>query len=170
MLLPWAVAALRLADEPPVVAGGPRTAFPGSLAPVPATAHDLTTRQPVAPDEPVRFQIALRLQPDGQVPEVAYAALVRWLREQGLTIEDSGRGVHLMVEARGTAAQVGKVLETRFGRVEIGGRSCVAAVSAPSLPAALSGAVIGINGLQPFLHLNKGPVFAPSASGRPVVP
>ena len=138
-----------------LLAGEPRTAFPGSLAPVPAQAHDLTATQPVSADEPVSFQVALRLQNGGTAPEADYQALVRWLKGQGLTVTESEPPLHSMVQAGGTAGQVGQALEVRFRRVEVGGRVCVAAVSAPSLPAALSGAVIGVNGLQPFLRMNK---------------
>ena len=160
-LLPWA--ALLLADEP---APARRTAFPGSLAPVPPGAHDLTVQQPVDAGETVRFQVALRLSPGGQAPEAAYAALVRWLREQGLTVTESTPALHWMVQAEGTVGQVGKALAVRFGRVVIGSRAWVAAVSAPSLPAALGGEVIGINGLQPFLRMHKGPIRARPAADR----
>ena len=155
ILAAFLAAVTLLADEP-------RTAFPGSLAPVPPEAHDLTASQPVAAGEPVTFQIALRLQGDGNAPEAAYQSLVRWLQEQELTINASAFPQHTEIEATGTVAQVSKVLETRFTRMEIGGRSCVVAVSVPSLPNALGGAVVGINGLQPFLHKNKGPVAAMS--------
>ena len=143
-----------LADEP-------RTAFPGSLAPIPAQAHDLTATRPVAADELVSFQIALRLQEGRTAPEADYQALVRWLKGQGLTVTESEPPLHSMVQAGGTVGQVGQALDVRFGRVEVGGRACVAALSAPSLPAALSGAVIGINGLQPFLRMNKHSVSKP---------
>ena len=136
----------------------PRTAFPGSLAPVPAQARHLSAEVPVADQEPVTFQIALRLRIDGKAPEADYQALVRWLQGQGLTVDASAFPQHTEIEASGTAGQAGKALAVRFGRTEVGGRSFVAAVSAPSLPAALSGAVTGINGLQPFLRMNKGSV------------
>ena len=133
-----------------------RTAFPGSIAPVLPAAHDLTASRPVVDGEPVTFQIALRLQEDGKAPETAYQSLVRWLQEQGLTINASAFPQHTEIEASGTVAQVSRALETRFARMEVGGQSCVVATSVPSLPATLGNAVIGINGLQPFLHKNKG--------------
>ncbi len=159
LLLP--LAAVR-ADEPSVAAG--RTAFSGSMVPMPPQAHDLTADQPVATGEPVTFQIALRLQEDGRAPEAAYATLVRWLQEQGLAVNTSAFPLHTEIEASGTVGQVGKVLAMRFGRVEIDGRAWVAAVSAPSLPTVLGGSVIGINGLQPFAHMNKGPILARPAA------
>ena len=137
-------------------ADDPRTVFPGSLAPVPAQAHDLTADRPVAAEETITFQIALRLQSDGKAPEADYQALVHWLQAQGLTMNTAAFPQHTEIEASGTVGQVGKALAVQFNRVEIGGRSFVSAVSAPSLPVALSKAVVGINGLQPFLRMHKG--------------
>ena len=143
---------------------GGRTVFVGSLAPVPAQAHDLTASAPVAARETVTFQIALRLQPDGTAPEAAYLALVRWLHVQRVGTNPAAFPQHTEIEAFGTVDSVGKALDVRFGRVEIDGHSYAAAVSAPSLPTAISSAVIGINGLQPFLHKNRGMGIAPPAS------
>ena len=140
---------------------GGRTVFPGSLAPVPAQAHDLTAAEPVAAGETVTFQIALRLPPDGTAPEADYQTLVHWLHGQGLSINAGAFPQHTEIEATGTVDQVGKTLDVRFGRVEVDGRSYVAAVSAPSLPTALGGAVIGINGLQPFLRMHPKVGTAP---------
>ena len=156
ILAAFLVAGKLLGDEP-------RTSFPGSLAPVPVQAHDLAASQPVAADATVNFQIALRLQGDGKAPEADYQSLVRWLKAQRLTVIESEPPLHSMVQVSGTVGQVGKALGMRFGRVESGGHIWVVGTSAPSLPAALGGAVIGINGLQPFLHKNRGAGLAPPA-------
>jgi hypothetical protein len=94
-----------------------------------------------------------------------YASVVAWLKGEGLTIigEDPS---HLAIFGRGTVDQVGRAFQATFARVSFAGRETTSAVTAPSLPAALAGVVLGVNGLQPHLIPQKH--IRPSATVRPL--
>ena len=80
-----------------------------------------------------------------------YAAAVEWLTQQGFTIDPASGGC--MVFARGTVAQVRDAFQVSFARVASGGQEFTSAISAPSVPAELAPALVGVNGLQP--HIRK---------------
>ncbi len=79
-----------------------------------------------------------------------YDAVAAWLRAQGLSVADEDP-LHLSVFASGTVAQVSRALGLGMARVSANGRQYSSADSPPLLPAALAGAVLGVNGLQPHV-------------------
>ncbi len=82
-----------------------------------------------------------------------YDATARWLRQQGFTLSPES-GAALLI-ASGTVAQVQNAFQVTFARVANADGEFTSAVTAPSVPAALAPALVGINGLQP--HLRKHP-------------
>ena len=104
-----------------------------------------------------------------------YASVVAWLKGEGLTITSEDAS-HLAIFGRGTVAQVSRAFQTTFARISFAGRETTSAVTAPSLPAALSGVVLGINGLQPHLAPQKhsrqlGPrPLSTTGNGPPFLP
>lgn len=79
--------------------------------------------------------------------------VVQWLKAQGLQVTrtDDNR---LAVFARGPVSTVAQALQASFARVAASdGREFTSAVTAPSLPVTLSGAVLGLHGLQPHLRM-----------------
>ncbi len=79
-----------------------------------------------------------------------------WLKTQGLTVT-SRDSIHLGVFAEGTVSQVGAAFQVAFARVAADGEEATSAVTAPSLPAELASAVVGVAGLQP--HVRHRPHF-----------
>jgi hypothetical protein len=79
-----------------------------------------------------------------------------WLKTQGLTVT-SQDSIHLGVFAEGTVGQVGAAFQVAFARVVADGEEATSAVTAPSLPAELAPAVVGVAGLQP--HVRHRPHF-----------
>ena len=86
--------------------------------------------------------------------EAGYQAVAQWLKDQGFTITQTDPNF-LSVFARGTVAQIQQGLQVQMARVTVDGEEHSAAESAPSLPAQIAGAVLGINGLQPFHRPHK---------------
>ncbi len=80
-----------------------------------------------------------------------YARVAAWLQGQGftLTFADTSR---LSVFAQGTVAQVQSSFAVTMQSVTVDRVSYTSALNAPSLPASVTGGVLGINGLQPHLH------------------
>ena len=128
-----------------------------------------------SPDAPVHFQLALKLRNFNELqdrlaagqqvayPELEqqylpteqdYGRVVAWLRGQGLTIERTVQD-RITVAAGGTVASVSRALGVSFMHIISEGQEYVSAYSAPKAPAALSGIVASVNGLQPQLHMNK---------------
>ncbi len=84
--------------------------------------------------------------------ESDYQAQVDWLKAQGFTINyaDPSR---LGVFVTGTVAQIQTAFQCDFAPVNgTDGKTYLSASSAPSMPAALAGPVLGINGLQPHIR------------------
>ena len=98
-----------------------------------------------------------------------YASVIAWLKGEGLTITSEDPS-HLAVFGRGTIAQVSNAFQATFARVSLAGRETTSAVTAPSLPAALSGVILGINGLQPHLlpqkHIRQAAMHPLSTTGN----
>ncbi|HZZ58852.1 MAG TPA: protease pro-enzyme activation domain-containing protein [Opitutaceae bacterium] len=168
-----------------------RTSFPDSVRDVVADSSSgrvRLVRAVVNPSEasvPIDFVISLRLRNyaglqailagGGTVsrsdmeanflpPASEYDALCAWLAAEGfqVTLPDSR---HSRVYARGTAAQIAAALQVTFGRVATSDGEFTAALSAPSLPSALSADVIGIDGLQPYIRMHPQAVrFASGAA------
>jgi kumamolisin len=62
---------------------------------------------------------------------------------------------------------VRQVLKVPLKRVSTEGAEYIATDAAPVVPAAIAAEIEGINGLQPYLHLNKMIRFAPKAEANP---
>jgi kumamolisin len=126
-------------------------------------------------DAPLDFEVALRMRNFAELQsrvvrgeripaaEMAarysplpadYQAVVDWLKGAGFTItrQDAGR---VAVFARGTVSQIAGTLNVQFARVSFKGSEYTSAVSAPTVPAAVAPALLGINGLQPHIQMNK---------------
>jgi kumamolisin len=92
-----------------------------------------------------------------------YKVVADWLISQGFAVKPADN-CNLSVFASGSLTQIERAFETKFARVTFAGVEFSSALTAPSLPTAIGGAVIGINGLQPQLHprphskLASGPI------------
>ncbi len=91
-----------------------------------------------------------------------YDAVIAWLTGQGLTVTETYPN-HLSVFVRGTVGQISAALQVGFARVTADGSDYISAVTAPSLPASLAPAVLGVGGLQP--HLQMHPPRHPQPAG-----
>ena len=91
-------------------------------------------------------------------------AVAAWLTSQRIcfcsTREDGNR---LAIFARGTVSQIQQAMKVNFARVTYEGQAYTSAVTAPSLPASLSAAVLGINGLQPHIRPHKHVIVKPAS-------
>lgn len=149
-----------------------------------APDSSVTTLGAADPTAIVSFQVALRLRNKSDLDERlargerltaaelaarhlpepgAYQAVRNWLTGQGLTI-DRDTADRLMIEAHGTAAQVGRALGVQFAHVAVGGESFVATQQAPSVPAAIAPYVESVNGLQPYQRMHPLDFTAPAPS------
>jgi sugar lactone lactonase YvrE len=90
--------------------------------------------------------------------------VVEWLKAQGLEVTRTDDN-HLGVFGRGSVDAVAAAFGVTFARVTAAdGGEYTSAVTAPSLPADISAAVLGIHGLQP--HIRRHPLSV----GQPVAP
>jgi kumamolisin len=80
-----------------------------------------------------------------------YNKVAEWLAAQGFVIRPADK-YSLSVFAHGTLLQIERSFGTKFGLVNFADVKFVSALSAPSLPAEVAAPVLGINGLQPYLH------------------
>jgi kumamolisin len=124
------------------------------------------------PSTIVHFQVALRLRDrDGLEASIAankiltpsefaerhlpaqadYNAVLAWLRAEGLTIDRLAAN-RMTIWVSGRVAVASSALGAHFSRIVSEGHNFTAADTAPSIPEALSGTVLAINGLQPNLH------------------
>jgi len=165
----------------PQTATGVFVAFPGSIMTVSTRAaasaphHARVTRTTLRADEraaSMTFEVALRMKDfavlqaavaRGQLVSDAekaarffprtsdYAAVVRWLKSEGLTVTrtDDNR---LAVFGRGSVDAVARAFHLSFARVTTDQGEFTSAVTAPSLPANLATVVLGVHGLQPHLR------------------
>jgi len=137
--------------------------------------HRVRSVQPLRPEhlaKTVEFQIALRmrdfpkmlarLEHGELIPKdeldakylplpADYEAVVDWAKRQGLTITQTDP-LRLGVFVKGTVAQVQTAMQTQFAEVTVPDGAYTSAVTAPSIPATLRTAVLGVNGLQPHIH------------------
>jgi kumamolisin len=84
----------------------------------------------------------------------AYDRVLNFLVDKGIHI-DSKADDRMTIEASAPAAVVSRALGVHFSRVLSEGREYVAADTAPVVPASLAPVLLGVNGLQPYLHAVK---------------
>jgi hypothetical protein len=77
------------------------------------------------------------------------AKLTAWLQSQGFSVVETARGRNWIVFT-GTAAQVEKSFQTQIHNFKTNGETHFANTTSPSIPAALSGIVVGVRGLNNF--------------------
>jgi kumamolisin len=80
-----------------------------------------------------------------------YQAVVDWAKSQGLTVTKTDPH-RLGLFIKGTVAQIQTATQVQFAEVTVADGTYTSAITTPSLPAALSKAVLGVNGLQPHIH------------------
>ena len=123
----------------------------------------------------MEFQIALRMrnfpkllarmETGARVPEneletrylplpADYQAVIDWARRQGLAITQTDP-MRLGVFVKGTVAQIQPATQAQFAEVTVAEGTFTSAVTAPSVPATLANAVLGVNGLQPDIHPHR---------------
>jgi len=163
-------------------AAEPRQLFTNSLAPLPA--HILRTmREPTARHLALtmEFQVPLRMRNFPQLLQRLargeiisrdemdrtyfplrsdYLAVMRWLAAEGFAV--GGDPCRLGISARGSLGRIQKSLQTKMGEVTVDGRQYHTARTHPSLPRGIAPAVLGINGLQPFLKAVRHPAIPAS--------
>ncbi len=124
---------------------------------------------------PIKFEVALQMRNFAELQErVAkgeristtemaekyeplasdYQAVVNWANSEGLTIVRQDDH-HMVLFLSGTVSHVSQALKVGFARVTSDGKEYTSAISAPSVPAAISTSLLGINGLQPHLRRHK---------------
>jgi len=93
-----------------------------------------------------------------------YAATRAWITGQGMAVTRDSPS-RLAVFASGTVGQIQKAMQVNFARVTaVDGKEYTSAVSAPSVPTDIATALVGINGLQPFIRMHKHLVTAATSS------
>ncbi|MEO6785039.1 MAG: protease pro-enzyme activation domain-containing protein [Chthoniobacteraceae bacterium] len=141
----------------------------------------LTMRNfPELQDRTAQHRRIARAEMDARYHPLAtdYQSVLAWLKGEGFVItrEDPSR---IAIFARGTVGQVARSFQATFARVSFRGKEHSSAVTAPLLPAAISGVVLGVNGLQPHLSPQKHsrPIkadtakpFSTTGNGPPFLP
>jgi kumamolisin len=184
---------LEQTSQPAASAGADRITFAGSIKAVPTAEPQFASGGPVTlarteltPTEAeasLDFSVALKLRNSDELKEriakgevipleemaakyyptaADYNKIVRWLTSQGFTIKPADP-YNLSVFASGSVSRIGDGLGTKFARVKFAGIEFTSAFTAPSLPTAVAGAVLGINGLQP--HLRPRPLSSVVPAG-----
>jgi kumamolisin len=182
---------LPVALQAQVLPGEPRTAFAGSIrevapsgpqfassAPETLTRSELTLAELNAVTEfsvPLKMRDFVDLQErigQGEIisldeMEARYyptasscKSVVDWLNAQGFAVKPPDK-YNLSVFASGSVTQIERAFGTKFARVLSAGVEYSAALIAPSLPSAIAGSVLGINGLQPQMHPKSHSQIAP---------
>ena len=93
-----------------------------------------------------------------------YERVASWLASEGFTLTLRDRN-HTNVFARASVARISSALGAGFARVATRDGEFTSAVTAPSLPGALSAPVLSINGLQPHLRARHPRHGAAPAAG-----
>jgi kumamolisin len=89
------------------------------------------------------------------LPKAAsYQAVLAWLTDNGLTVTRTYDN-RLTAEVTGPVAVVRQALHVPFRRVIAEGAEFIATDAAPVVPSQIAQVIEGINGLQPYRHLNK---------------
>jgi kumamolisin len=77
-----------------------------------------------------------------------YKVVADWLTFQGFAVKQANQ-YNLSVFATGSVSQIERAFQTKFARATFAGVQAISAQIAPSMPAAVGGQALGINGLQP---------------------
>ncbi len=146
--------------------GEPVVDLPSSVRPI----ASFQTRAKTPDSAPLAFSVSLRMREfsglrervaRGEVipraelearylpPESDYVAVAEWLRAQGFEVVGED-GTRLAVFAAGSVEQAHKSFQVTFGSVLVEGAENPVALAAPSIPARLAPAVLGVHGLQPL--------------------
>jgi kumamolisin len=180
--------------QPPTSVAPQRITFAGSIKQTSSTAPSLAFRASatlvrsqltkIETEGTVEFSIALKMRDSaglqqriGQLeiisleemtakyyPTMAdYITVAHWLTSQGFTVKPADK-TNLSVFASGSVTQIERAFATKFARISFAGVESSSAQLAPSLPTAVAGPVLGINGLQPYSHPKPHSVIA---SGQP---
>jgi kumamolisin len=80
-----------------------------------------------------------------------YRVVAEWLTSQGFAVKPANQ-YNLSVFASGSVSQIERAFQTKFARVTFAGVQASSAQIAPSMPAAVGGQALGINGLQPQIR------------------
>jgi kumamolisin len=80
-----------------------------------------------------------------------YKVVADWLTSQGFALRPANQ-YNLSVFATGSVSQIERAFQTKFARATFAGVQASSAQIAPSMPAAVGGQVLGINGLQPQIR------------------
>src|SRR6516225_3925285 len=171
----------------PIQPGGNRVVFAESLKEIATTPGAALVRSELAPAEAqtaLDFSVALKMHNFAELQnrvawgeiisldEIAskyyptadeYKTVAAWLTSQGFAVKPADK-YNLSIFASGTVAQIERAFATKFGRVNFQGVEYTSALAAPSLPAEVAAPVLGINGLQPYLHPRS---HANKVPGRP---
>lgn len=183
------VAALCIDRALPQAISTERKVFSNSIVPLPLrTSFSAQSLQPEDLTNLLEFSISFKMRNPtnlqgsisrGEVvsPQVMerdylplpadYVALQKWLRENNLEITRTSSN-RLSIYARGTLQQIQRSLGVQFAPITVDGIAYPAAKTPPSLPASLGQAVVGINGLQPYLKAHRRTVrMRPNIANRP---
>ena len=95
-----------------------------------------------------------------------YEAVERWAKGEGLMITQTDPA-RLGVFVKGSIAQLQTAMRTQFAEVAVAVGEFTSAVTAPSLPAAVASRIVGVNGLQPHIHLHHGQSAQPFVNNAP---
>ncbi len=93
-----------------------------------------------------------------------YQTVATWLTGQGFKIVRQDDN-HLAIFVRASIGKIQQALNVSFARVSLEGEEFTSAITAPSVPAAVSALLVGVNGLQPHIRAHKHliPVAAAAA-------
>lgn len=141
----WATRSARLTEVPP----GAVVAFQVVLPwrdPAGAAALARSVSDPASPAYGHHLSPAQWRARFAPAPAVL-SQVTAWLRRAGLEV-GAVPANRLVVPARGSAREVGRLLRTSFGRYAVDGLALRAPDAAPSVPAALAALGIGLRGLD----------------------
>jgi kumamolisin len=94
--------------------------------------------------------------------EAGYRAVLQWLAATGLTVQKTYEN-RVTIEVAGSVGTVRQALKVRFKRVRVEGAEFLATDETPVVPSAIAAVIAGVNGLQPYRHMDKLSWLKPGA-------
>ncbi len=173
------------------IPGGPRVEFKESMVPAPASGAQSGPRivrrtlTPAEMAEQVDLVVSLRMRDfadfesriqSGQAvsgPELEarylplradYDRVASWLVAQGLTVTLRDRN-HTNLVVRGSVGDISGCFGVTFARVATADGEFSSAITAPSVPGDMAGAVLDIGGLQPHILMHAPSLQGSSGTG-----